>query len=131
MVLGAGPPKSFLPLVPGWHSHKIKGIIPTTVSAINCHQPLLLVSCSLRVATDMFGINVKRLKRPASGPLAATLILEPKRIESTIERAMDARKLKSTQYQYSLLRERVLKSVYFLKTACTASVKFIAIKAPF
>jgi hypothetical protein len=94
------------------------------VNDMRIHHPLLLMSCKRRTVTAIVGIIVARLNIRLKGPVPLSAFVS-KTIESSIESIIDIISVNSAQYQNSLLNERPLKTVYFLKTAVTASVKFI------
>jgi len=97
------------------------------VKAIKTHQALLLMSWRRRKDTAQVGRNVASPKIISNGPSLsqADVCNPPKKAESINDNAMDASKVNSVQYQYSLRIERPLKSTYLLKPDCMASVKFI------
>ena len=69
---------------------------------MSCHQPLRFVSCSLRVAAEIAGVNVMSEKIPLSRWLTGTSAKPP----TTMNR---------TNHQYSEREASPWKSKYFAK----------------
>ena len=108
-------PYLFVPLLLGLVAHQSKiiiGIIKNTPNKISCHQPDLLMSCSLWSVNANEGINIARPNNLLSNPiLLCTLLVSTIQVPFIISTTVNIRQASTTNHHhYSARVDLLLKS---------------------